>query len=147
MIAFIATLSLAAEACPEGVEGFAFAAMMSMLGGVHCTLNLASALALATIAWIVSAPRSGWLAWMSLAAAVRLGGAGAHDDLLGREVQAVLALEFFCNSFAQFWNAQNGRIARLAAVNGELGGMSNMLWSVKIRLSDGETNNFPALRL
>jgi BT1 family len=31
MIAFIATLSLAAEACPEGVEGFAFAAMMSIL--------------------------------------------------------------------------------------------------------------------
>jgi MFS family permease len=31
MIAFIATLSLAADSCPEGAEGFAFAAMMSIL--------------------------------------------------------------------------------------------------------------------
>jgi cyanate permease len=31
MIAFIATLSLAADSCPEGTEGFAFAAMMSIL--------------------------------------------------------------------------------------------------------------------
>jgi predicted MFS family arabinose efflux permease len=31
MIAFIATLSLAADSCPEGAEGFAFAAMMSVL--------------------------------------------------------------------------------------------------------------------
>ena len=31
MIAMIATMSLAAESCPEGAEGFAFAAMMSIL--------------------------------------------------------------------------------------------------------------------
>jgi predicted MFS family arabinose efflux permease len=31
MIATIATLSLAAESCPEGAEGFAFAAMMSII--------------------------------------------------------------------------------------------------------------------
>ncbi len=31
MIAFIATLSLAADSCPEGAEGFAFAGMMSVL--------------------------------------------------------------------------------------------------------------------
>jgi MFS family permease len=31
MIAFIATLSLAADSCPKGAEGFAFAAMMSVL--------------------------------------------------------------------------------------------------------------------
>ncbi len=31
MIAFIATLSLAADSCPEGAEGFAFAGMMSIL--------------------------------------------------------------------------------------------------------------------
>ncbi len=31
MIAFVATLSLAADSCPEGAEGFAFAAMMSIL--------------------------------------------------------------------------------------------------------------------
>jgi hypothetical protein len=31
MIAFIATLSLAADSCPRGAEGFAFAAMMSVL--------------------------------------------------------------------------------------------------------------------
>ncbi len=31
MIAMIATMSLAAESCPEGAEGFAFAAMMSVL--------------------------------------------------------------------------------------------------------------------
>ena len=31
MIAFIATLSLAADSCPQGAEGFAFAAMMSIL--------------------------------------------------------------------------------------------------------------------
>jgi predicted MFS family arabinose efflux permease len=37
MIAFVATLSLAADSCPEGAEGFAFAGMMSIL-------NLASPL-------------------------------------------------------------------------------------------------------
>jgi MFS family permease len=31
MIAMVATMSLAAESCPEGAEGFAFAAMMSIL--------------------------------------------------------------------------------------------------------------------
>lgn len=31
MVAMIATMSLAAEACPEGAEGFAFAAMMSIV--------------------------------------------------------------------------------------------------------------------
>ena len=31
MIAMIATMSLAAESCPEGAEGFAFAAMMSIV--------------------------------------------------------------------------------------------------------------------
>jgi MFS family permease len=31
MIAFVATLSLAADSCPEGAEGFAFAGMMSVL--------------------------------------------------------------------------------------------------------------------
>ena len=31
MLAFVATLSLAADSCPEGAEGFAFAAMMSIL--------------------------------------------------------------------------------------------------------------------
>jgi hypothetical protein len=31
MIAMIATMSLAAESCPEGAEGFAFAGMMSIL--------------------------------------------------------------------------------------------------------------------
>lgn len=31
MIAFVATLSLAADSCPEGAEGFAFAGMMSIL--------------------------------------------------------------------------------------------------------------------
>jgi BT1 family len=31
MLAFVATLSLAADSCPEGAEGFAFAAMMSVL--------------------------------------------------------------------------------------------------------------------
>jgi MFS family permease len=31
MIAMVATMSLAAEACPEGAEGFAFAALMSVL--------------------------------------------------------------------------------------------------------------------
>jgi MFS family permease len=38
MIAMVATLSLAAEACPEGAEGFAFAGLMSII-------NLASPLA------------------------------------------------------------------------------------------------------
>jgi predicted MFS family arabinose efflux permease len=31
MLATIATLSLAAEACPEGAEGFGFAALMSVI--------------------------------------------------------------------------------------------------------------------
>ena len=31
MIAMIATMSLAAESCPEGAEGFAFAGMMSIV--------------------------------------------------------------------------------------------------------------------
>jgi predicted MFS family arabinose efflux permease len=31
MIATIATMSLAAEACPEGAEGFAFAGLMSVI--------------------------------------------------------------------------------------------------------------------
>jgi MFS family permease len=31
MIAMVATMSLAVESCPEGAEGFAFAAMMSIL--------------------------------------------------------------------------------------------------------------------
>jgi MFS family permease len=31
MIAMIATMSLAAESCPEGAEGFAFAGLMSVL--------------------------------------------------------------------------------------------------------------------
>jgi MFS family permease len=35
MIAFIATLSLAADSCPEGAEGFAFAGLMSILNLTH----------------------------------------------------------------------------------------------------------------
>ena len=31
MIAMVATMSLAAESCPEGAEGFAFAGMMSIV--------------------------------------------------------------------------------------------------------------------
>jgi hypothetical protein len=31
MIAMIATMALAADSCPEGAEGFAFAAMMSIV--------------------------------------------------------------------------------------------------------------------
>ena len=31
MIAMIATLSLAAESCPQGAEGFAFAGLMSII--------------------------------------------------------------------------------------------------------------------
>ena len=75
----------------------------------------------------------------------RLLGAVADDDLLGRVLQAVFALELPRDCLAEFDESVDGRVLREALVEGALGSLLDVVGGVEVGLPEAERDDVVAL--
>ena len=72
-------------------------------------------------------------------------GTRGDDDLLGFELEAVVAAEFFADGFFEVGIARHGRIVGKVVVDGFLGGFLHGVGGVEVGFADGEADNIFAL--
>ena len=77
----------------------------------------------------------------------RVLGAVAHENLRGRVVQAVFALEFVADRLAQRERAGGGRVARHTVIQRVLGGIADVFGRIKIGFASAEADHIQPLLL